>query len=194
MDAGIQNAKLALRDEVWARMGAVAEGLRAASSRQICERLRQRPEWASAKSVLLFAPISDEPDIWPLVAEALTDGKQVALPRFVSSTRRYAACEVRNLGGEIEIGTFGIREPTSACPEMPLDRLDFVLIPGIAFDLRGRRLGRGRGFYDRLLAGFRGLKCGVAFDDQIVAEVPVADHDARMDFILTPTRWVKTEN
>jgi len=66
-----------------------------------------------------------------------------------------------------------------------------ILVPGVAFDLRGGWLGRGRGFYDRLLAGFHGIKCGVAFDEQMVEEVPTGTLDVRMDFVLTPTQCVE---
>ena len=69
---------------------------------------------------------------------------------------------------------------------------DLILVPGVAFDLSGHRLGRGKGFYDRLLANARGVKCGVAFDEQIVKAVAAGTHDIRMDFILTPTRVIKT--
>ncbi|MBP9903534.1 MAG: 5-formyltetrahydrofolate cyclo-ligase, partial [Verrucomicrobia bacterium] len=74
----------------------------------------------------------------------------------------------------------------------PLNRLDLVLVPGVAFDPRGGRLGRGQGYYDRLLAGVRGTKCGVAFDEQIVDAVPVGPLDIRLNCILTPTRWIET--
>ncbi|MEO7298989.1 MAG: 5-formyltetrahydrofolate cyclo-ligase, partial [Verrucomicrobiota bacterium] len=60
------------------------------------------------------------------------------------------------------------------------------------FDLTGRRLGRGKGFYDRLLAEIPGTKCGVCFDEQIVEEIPTESHDVRMDYVLTPTRWLAT--
>jgi 5-formyltetrahydrofolate cyclo-ligase len=73
----------------------------------------------------------------------------------------------------------------------PLNRLDFILVPGVAFDLHGRRLGRGRGFYDQLLANVRGRTCGVAFDEQIVRDVPIEPHDVSLNCILTPTRWVE---
>jgi len=64
-----------------------------------------------------------------------------------------------------------------------------IVAPGIAFDLRGRRLGRGKGFYDRLLANAAGVKCGICFDEQLLAEIPVEPHDVALDFIATPTRW-----
>jgi 5-formyltetrahydrofolate cyclo-ligase len=68
-----------------------------------------------------------------------------------------------------------------------------ILVPGVAFDLRGGRLGRGRSYYDRLLTEIQGIKCGVAFDEQIVETVPAGSLDVRMDFVLTPTRCVKVE-
>jgi 5-formyltetrahydrofolate cyclo-ligase len=69
--------------------------------------------------------------------------------------------------------------------------LDFILVPGVAFDLSGRRLGRGKGYYDRLLKQTRGTTCGVAFDEQIVGEIPVEPHDLNVNCILTPTRWIE---
>jgi 5-formyltetrahydrofolate cyclo-ligase len=123
-----------------------------------------------------------------LLEEAWTSGKRVALPRYDIHTSAYVACVVAN-HDEIRIGSFGVLEPIAGCPVVPLNQLDFILVPGVAFDLVGRRLGRGKGFYDRLLAEVRGHKCGVAFDAQIVAEVPEEPHDIRVDSILTPTRW-----
>ena len=90
-----------------------------------------------------------------------------------------------------ELGHFGIREPRSHCARFPSDQLDLILVPGVAFDLHGRRLGRGKGYYDQLLGALRGTTCGVAFDQQIVDEIPVEPHDVRLDCILTPTRWVE---
>ena len=71
------------------------------------------------------------------------------------------------------------------------NRVELILVPGVAFDLQGSRLGRGNGYYDQLLAIVWGKRCGVAFDEQLVPEIPVEAHDARMDCLLTPTRWVE---
>jgi 5-formyltetrahydrofolate cyclo-ligase len=72
-----------------------------------------------------------------------------------------------------------------------LNRLDLALVPGVGFDADGRRLGRGRGHYDRLLAQVAGTKCGVAFDEQMAPEIPVAPHDVILNRIVTPTRWLE---
>jgi len=158
----------------------------------MCSLLQQQTSWKSAGPVLFFAPLPAEPDIWPLFEEALRSGKTVALPRFSSQTQSYAAGVVQNPQTDLQSGQFGIREPGLSCPEIPLNRLDLVLVPGVAFDARGGRLGRGKGFYDRLLAAVNGTKCGVAFDEQIVDAIPVGPMDVRVNCILTPTRWIET--
>lgn len=192
MDAELQKAKSVLRAEVRARLKTFAAQKPSATSRKLCEQLRSQPVWSDAKSVLFFAPLADEPNLWPLLIEALTAGKTVCLPRYVSGDEEYTAGQVRDLQQDLVCGKFNVREPAAGCPEVPLNQLDLVLVPGIAFDARGGRLGRGKGFYDRLLAEVRGTKCGVAFEEQIVDAVPVGPLDIRLNCILTPTRWIET--
>ena len=134
---------------------------------------RRKPVWQTAQRVLFFAPLPEELDVWPLLSEALAGGKSVALPRFVAETKSYEACAIQDPERDLQVGHFGIREPKRACARLPSNRLDLILVPGVAFDLQGRRLGRGKGYYDRLLKDLRGRTCGVAFDQQIVAEIPV---------------------
>jgi 5-formyltetrahydrofolate cyclo-ligase len=193
MTSDLSGLKATLRAEVRAKLAALSIEARAAASARLCDRLRESETWRNAKSILLFAPLAEEPDVWPLAEAVLAEKKVLALPRFTPATAVYVAALVRDLTRDIVVGRFQIREPAEACPELPLAGLELVLVPGVAFDLSGHRLGRGRGFYDRLLGGIRGAKCGVAFDEQISDEVPSAAHDVRMDFILTPTRWAKAE-
>ena len=75
---------------------------------------------------------------------------------------------------DLEPGQFGVLEPRAACPAVPLNALDLILVPGVGFAPDGRRLGRGKGYYDRLLAGFQGTKCGIAFDWQVAMEIPAS--------------------
>jgi 5-formyltetrahydrofolate cyclo-ligase len=192
MDTELQKAKSVLRAEVRARLKTLAAHKPSATSRKLCEQLRSQPVWSDAKSVLFFAPLADEPDLWPLLIEALAAGKTVCLPRYVSGSEGYVAGQVRDIHQDLVCGKFGIREPLPSCTEVPLNRLDLVLVPGVAFDARGARLGRGKGHYDRLLAHVRGTKCGVAFEEQIVDAVPVGPLDIRLNCILTPTRWIET--
>jgi len=191
MQTTIQDAKAALRKEVGARLRLMSAADRLAASGRACALLADQPEWKNSQSLLFFAPLPEEVDVWPLMGEALGAGKTVALPRFDASKGCYTACQVRDLACDLRRGQFGIREPVDGCAGPALKRLDFILVPGVAFDLKGRRVGRGEGFYDRLLAVLRGTTCGVAFDDQIVQNIPVEPHDAVLDCILTPTRWLR---
>jgi 5-formyltetrahydrofolate cyclo-ligase len=192
MQPDIQAAKVALRKQIRGALQNMSPAARNVMSAQIRDRLKEQAIWKNAGSVLFFAPLPAEPDIWPLLEETLlAGGKIAALPRFDSASNSYVAGRVKNPRSEIVTGQFGIREPGANCVEMPLNRLDLVLVPGVGFDLQGRRLGRGRGFYDRLLADVDGIKCGIAFDEQVVNEVPAGPLDVRLNVILTPTRCVE---
>jgi 5-formyltetrahydrofolate cyclo-ligase len=188
-----QRQKSELRSQIRAALKSLPPEKRAAASAQLRANLKEQSFFQSAVTVLFFAPLTDEADIWPLLEESLPAGKTIALPGFDPATQTYVARRVKNLEGEIVTGQFGIREPANDCPEIPLAEIHLVLVPGVAFDLRGNRLGRGRGFYDRLLTEVRGVKCGIAFDGQIVDEVPADARDAWMDFVLTPTCCVKAD-
>ena len=182
-------AKAVLRRELRAAVAAMSAEQKAIASGAARQLLIQQRIWREAHSILFFAPTADEVNIWPLLEEALSEGRTVALPRFESPKAGYRACRVESLAQEINAGKFDIREPSSSCAEVALNRLDLILVPGVGFDLHGRRLGRGKGFYDQMLAAVRGTTCGVAFEQQIVREVPVEPHDIYLNCILTPTRW-----
>ena len=187
----MRDLKASLRSQVRENLKRISPVQRETLSSRARATLEQQYIWLQAQTILFFAPMPDELDIWPSLSVALAAGKRVFLPRFVSATNSYAACEVKFPDTDIKIGQFGIREPSESCPQFPLNRLDFVLVPGVAFDLHGRRLGRGKGFYDHLLAAVRGKTCGVAFDEQIVTEIPVEPHDVLLNCILTPSRWIQ---
>lgn len=185
----ISEAKAELRQKLRVESKHFSAAQRAAASLGICRQLKNQPVWKTARSVLFFAPLPEEPDIHPLLCEALASGKAAMLPRYSSSAGHYEACRVCDLESEVRIGAYGIPEPAPACPIFDLKKLDLVLVPGIGFALNGFRLGRGKGFYDRLLAGIEGCKCGVAFEWQLTVEIPSEAHDVCLDCILTPTRW-----
>jgi 5-formyltetrahydrofolate cyclo-ligase len=191
MQPDFQTAKVALRKQIRSVLQNVSPAARNAMSAQIRDRLKEQAIWKNAGSVLFFAPLTEEPDVWPLLEDALAGKKIAALLCFDSKSAGYVACQVKNLRSDIVTGQFGIREPGAGCIEIPLNRLDLVLVPGMGFDLRGWRLGRGRGFYDRLLADVDGIKCGIAFDEQVAGEIPAGPRDVRLNFILTPTRFVE---
>jgi len=184
------DAKAVLRREVRAALVKMSQEQKANASDAARSLLIQQRAWQQARSILFFAPTQNEVNLWPLLKRALQEDRIVALPRFDPQQAVYRACRVQNLKDELTIGKFDIREPLASCAETVLNRLDLFLVPGIAFDLHGRRLGRGKGFYDQMLSTVRGTTCGVAFEQQIVREVPVEPHDIHLNCILTPTRWI----
>ncbi len=187
----IGESKAALRQEIRGQVKTMTPEQRAALSGRACALLQRQEIWEKAALIFFYAPIAEEVDIWPLIGDALTAGKTVALPRFDAATQRYVACQIQNIAKDLGEGQYGIREPGGHCIAVPPNRLDLILVPGVAFDLQGRRLGRGKGFYDQMLATVRGTTCGVAFDEQIVETIPIEPHDVHLNCILTPTRWIQ---
>jgi 5-formyltetrahydrofolate cyclo-ligase len=185
----VPEQKRALREDQRRRFAATTPEERAVESQRLCRRLESLEVWGSARRILAFAARGDEPDLEPLLRAALSVGKIVALPRFRPATGNYEAAEVRDWERDLTRGEFDVREPSSAAEGVPLNQLDLVLVPGLAFDLLGARLGRGKGFYDRLLTGVSGHLCGVMFEWQWVGEVPLEPHDRLMNSILTPAHW-----
>jgi len=191
MTVGLKTEKVSLRNDIRTRLKSMTPDQRAVASQQACALLEQQPLWKQAKLILFYAPLPQEIDLWRLLQDSIAAGKTTALPRLDAATQRYVACEVKELTRDLKHGEFGIREPAGHCMAISSKPLDLILVPGVAFDLQGRRLGRGKGFYDQLLASVRGMTCGVAFDEQIVDRVPVEPHDIHLNCILTPTRWIE---
>jgi len=169
----------------------ISPTVNAVESIGLCDRLK--PQLRSAGSILFFAPLAQEPDIWPLLEATVQAGKTVALPWFNPVTQQYQARRVTDLATDIVTGKFGVREPAESCEEIPLDQFHLVLVPGLAFDPTGNRLGRGRGYYDRLLKATKGIKCGICHGLQLTATVPAEPHDAKVDFIFTPERCLRAK-
>jgi 5-formyltetrahydrofolate cyclo-ligase len=191
MGISIRDSKLALRRAVRAQLRKMSPAERETASAQARDLLQKQTVWRDAQSILFYAPMPQELDVWPLLVAALAAGKTAALPGFQAATARYTACIVKDATNDVHTGEFGIREPVARCLAQQVNKLDLVLVPGVAFDLHGRRLGRGKGFYDLLLATVRGTTIGAAFEQQVVREVPVEPHDVYLNCILTPTRWLE---
>jgi len=183
--------KTQLRGRLRARLREVPAARREELSAQARALLARQSAWQKARAVLFYAPLPDELDLLALLEHALAEGRTAVLPRFITERGVYAACRIEDFSRDCAPGNFGIREPGARCPIFPLNRLDLALVPGVGFDATGHRLGRGRGYYDRILAEAAGTRCGVAFDEQVVEQIPFEPHDMTMNCILTPTRWVE---
>ena len=142
------------------------------------------PQFKEANTVLCYYPVKGEPNIIPLIKHAIKLGKRVAFPISHEKERHLSFHSVSDIS-ELSIGTYGIPEPTSTAPEITDFENSLCIVPALAFDTQGRRLGYGGGYYDRFLSGFRGVSLGLAYSFFLVDELPTDEHDALVDIILT---------
>ena len=136
-------------------------------------------EFRNASTVLAFWSLPDEIDTHEIVVK-WASAKRMVLPKVVGDSLVLRAYEPLAMAP----GAYGILEPTDEAPEVDPSEIDLAIIPGVAFDVHGHRLGRGKGYYDRLMPELSCPKLGVALPYQIVDEVPVEDHDIPVDKII----------
>lgn len=195
----IRSVKTALRAEARDVLKTIPSVERAAAAEKILERLKTWPGFLEAKVVAAFAGTHEEVDTEGILRQALAMGKTVLLPRIHSmpdGSSRMTMIPIRNYDTDLTEGAFGILEPIlSDSVRVPLvgapaeSEPDLILIPGLAFDDRGGRVGKGKGFYDRYLDGKAGLKIGLAFQAQLFAKkLALEPHDKLMDGLVTEER------
>lgn len=188
-----RRVKAELRNRMRAVRRAIPEEARAARSARIWERVLARPEWAAARTVMLFVSMRTEIDTAAAVAAARAAGKRVCAPRMIDDGR---ALEVRQWDAEIEPVESGrmVREPPETAPLVDPADVDLVIVPALAMDPRGARIGYGAGLYDGLLPRLeRARAIAVVFDFQLIAEIPETAGDARVHTIITDERELEAE-
>lgn len=186
----LREAKRAMRERIVALRDAIPADARAEASRAIMQRIAALASFRRARCVILTLPYRSEWNARLLVEHALEDGKTVAAPRVDTRSRMLHALAIEDPARDIEAGYRGIPEPRAGCRAIALADVDWVLVPGVAFDAAGRRLGYGGGYYDRLLPLLPATAPRVAgaFDAQIVEAVPAAAHDIGVDCVVTESR------
>lgn len=186
----LHGAKRALRVAMIAARDAIAADLHGTSSQRIADMIIASPAFAAASCVMLTLPHKSEWDMRPVFDAALAMGKTVVLPRVNIGSRMLELHRVTDLVHDTGPGYRGIPEPLDHTPRIDAAAIDWILVPGVAFDLTGRRLGYGGGFYDRLLSHVPAQvpRIAGAFDLQVVPQVPAAPHDLTVDRIVTECR------
>jgi 5-formyltetrahydrofolate cyclo-ligase len=186
----LREAKGALRARIAAARDGLDSSTRTVASASISARIAALPSFAAARHLLLTLPFRSEWDTRPLLAAALAAGKGVAVPRVDEASRMLDLYAITDPARDLVPGFKGILEPRPACLQLPFDAIDWVLVPGVAFDAAGRRLGYGGGYYDRLLPllGARAVRIAGAFEVQLVERVPAAPHDVTVDVVVTELR------
>jgi 5,10-methenyltetrahydrofolate synthetase len=186
----LHEAKRALRAQVIAARDALDPAYRVAAAREITGRLALLGSFASARVVLVTLPFGSEWDSRPLAQAALAAGKTLAMPRVNNATRMLELHAINDLIADVVVGYRGIPEPLPGLPHVDGAAIDWVLVPGVAFNAEGFRLGYGGGYYDRLMTTLApgAARVAGAFDAQIAPRIPAAAHDLRVDLIVTESR------
>jgi 5-formyltetrahydrofolate cyclo-ligase len=178
-------AKEQMRENLRRLRAGVPSDLSEAACLGIWDNFRSTPQFRKAKGVGAFASTPGEINTFPLLEGILSAGKRLYLPRVVKGKTHFDFYPVSDLKN-LEPGAFGILEPTGHKPAA-WDELDTVLVPGLAFDFKGDRLGFGKGYYDRVLPLLKKstLIIGVAYSFQIVDKVPVSTEDVPVKALLS---------
>jgi len=157
---------------------------RRAKSLRILRKLSRDDVFQKAEYVAFYYGMAPEVETKAFLRKALRN-KKIYLPR-IGPQKSLTLCRVRSIDKDLKKGAYSIMEPKAFCEERPISRMDVVILPGVAFDRKGGRLGRGGGYYDRLLrkAG-KVVKVGLCFREQIVKKVPMKAHDVRVDRVIT---------
>jgi len=189
----LRDAKRAIRERVLAARDGLTAQQREAASEKIAERLIALPSFLEARTVLVTIPFRNEWDSRLLAQCALALGKTLVSPRVDLRTRMLSLHRICDLSTDLAPGYRGIPEPTTRCPSVTIESIEWVLVPGVAFDVHGGRLGYGGGYYDRLLPllAADAPRIAGAFEAQLVAEVPAAPHDLSVDAIVTEERVIE---
>ncbi|MBU4285646.1 MAG: 5-formyltetrahydrofolate cyclo-ligase [Kiritimatiellae bacterium] len=187
--------KESIRTNMRARRVALTPlGIRQASAR-IQRVVMKLPEWAAARRVCVYLALPTEAQTWALLAACWKTGKQVLVPAYRKKVLRYDLARLRP-DDPVKAGHWGVPEPTRPRWATPT-RVDLVVIPGLAFDRIGGRVGHGLGYYDRLLAGTalqQAFKVGLALECQMIERVPMNARDIRLDAVVTERAVYRRQN
>jgi len=181
-------SKSSLRKNILEKLKLQKEVDRLKNSRLIKNKLFSSAEFKEARTILFYASFDGEVDTWEMIEEARRQEKTVVLPVIVEGQKKIIPSLVSDLNQELTIGPYGIKQPKkSHIKPVDLKDIDLVLVPAVAFDKEGNRLGRGQGYYDRLLCQFPPHipAVGLAFHFQILDELPLAVHDCRVKKVIT---------
>lgn len=149
--------------------------------------------YRSARVIMTFLSMAGEYNTSSLIAQALADGKTVVVPRVNFADKTMAAVKLSSLDQDMVIDRYGLRNPADNI-EVDISKIELIIVPGLTFDANGRRLGRGGGFYDRFLSREQvsnAIRCAVAFELQLVDNVPTDDHDVLMSLLVTEKRVIE---
>ena len=186
-------AKIQIREDIAELISALAESDITKKVRAIEDRLFEFANFLEAKIALLYVSGDNEVQTRNIIKRAYSYNKIVVLPAFDPKTFEMELMKVDKFAQELKPGPRGVPEPNAGrCKIVPIDRIDIAIIPGIAFDEKGGRIGTGRGYYDRLIPNLAVTtrKVALTLEEQVIPQVPMESHDKHVDIIITDKRII----
>lgn len=183
--------KVQMRGRIKGLLMEIAPENRIAKSKKACQNFIGTDQYDRASVIMVFLSLPHEVDTTPIILDAWQKGKTVAVPKVSWQQRHMIPIELKSLEAGLTIGTYGLRNPSTGIP-VPVEDIDIVVAPGLGFDKDGGRIGRGGAYYDRFFGSkkLKAVKAGLAFSEQVVEEVPMMEHDKRLDMLVTDTEVV----
>ena len=178
--------KAQLRRELQNCLLSITSEKRSEKSRKACQNLVSIPQFQSASTVMMFLSLPHEVDTSEAILNAWQLGKTVAVPKVSWQQRHMIAVQINSLETGISTEASGLQNPIAGVP-VAFEEIDLVVTPGLGFDKKGNRLGRGGSYYDRFFANteLKASRCGLAFAEQLIEKIPVAEHDEPVDIVVT---------
>lgn len=182
---------MTIRKDALKKRDAIPPPVKKVKALAIKDRLFALEEFKRAGSVLFYASFRSEVDTSVIIEEALLMGKRVVLPKVDNDTNSLTKHSIEGMH-ETSAGYMGIPEPVTD-PCCKVEEIEFIIVPGVAFDEKGGRIGYGGGYYDKLLPRVKGLRtiAALAYEEQIYDELPSEEHDVGMDIIITDRRVIR---
>lgn len=189
----IREKKREIREEIARRIAALTPETVIEKTKEIENRLFEFANFLESRIVLLYTTLKPEVESVEIIRRSYQYNKIVVLPAFNADNRKIRLYKVDNPDRDLVQGSRGNLEPNPRlCKSVPLDCLDLAIIPGVAMDEKGGRVGSGQGFYDRLIPDLplTTRKVGLVFEAQILPNIPMEGHDKHLDIVVTENRII----
>jgi len=189
----IKEKKREIREDMAKKLKAFSAGELIEKTRGIEDRLFEFANFLESKVVLLYMHTNGEVVTNDIIKRCFDSDKIVVLPAFDTTTHIMQLMRVDNLDSDLKLGPRGVPEPDpECCKVVPIDCIDIAIIPGVALDEKGGRIGSGKGYYDRLIPklSITTRKVALALESQIIQQAPVESHDRHVDIVITEKRII----
>jgi len=190
----IEVEKKQLRKYIQDKRDNLSLGLRKKKNKEITQKFLKTTDYLNSKNIFIYYPCRSEIDTTIIIKKALKESKNIILPRVEGTLLNLYF--INDIYTQLQEGSYKIMEPIpSSCTRADIADINLAIVPGIAFDRNLNRLGYGGGFYDKIIRNLPQniKKIALSFDIQIVPNIPVLDHDIKIDIIITESKIYKAE-